>query len=293
MGLKSKLSKMKNFLFDDEEEESTSIKKTKEKKQKNKIKEEPKKNKIEQTSDFSEDFYLEDLSDNIEDTNSIKTRSSKSEFDFKFPEFDDSDFQVSDPVIKKEEEKVSIPEPTYELEKPKTNLYQGSRRKDEIKKFKPSPIISPIYGLLDNDGNLIEKDSDSYKKVISTKEEITFDDVRKKAYGKIDEEIENTIKKLSKKTIEEAQKEHEEKVREEIKKEKVSRTKKMKAIKEEIDDEDDIILPNINFKEIDVDSKKIIDKSNKKDDDEDDDDTKEQDLFNLIDTIYNGKEKDK
>ena len=289
MGLKSKLNKMKNFLFDDEEEESASVKKVKERKQKNKVKEEPKDSILEKTSDFGEDFYLEDLSESIENTNSIKTRSSKSEFDFKFPEFDDSDFQVSNPIIKKEEEEKVLY--SYESEKPKTSLYQGGRKKDEVKKFKPSPIISPIYGLLDNDGNLIEKDSDNYKKVISTKEEITFDDVRKKAYGKIDEEIENTIKKLSNKTIEEAQREHEEKIVEEAKKEKASRTKKMKAIKEEIDD--DIILPNINFKEIDVDSKKIIDKSNKKDDEDDDDDTKEQDLFNLIDTIYNGKEKDK
>ena len=54
-----------------------------------------------------------------------------------------------------------------------------------------------------------------------------------------------------------------------------------------------MILPNVNFKEIDVDeernkSKKTVNKKKEvsKVEDDDDDDTKEQDLFNLIDTMY-------
>ena len=59
-------------------------------------------------------------------------------------------------------------------------------------------------------------------------------------------------------------------------------------------EEDDMILPNVNFKEIDVDQertrnlKKDLDekKETKVIEDDDDDDTKEQDLFNLIDSMY-------
>ena len=54
-----------------------------------------------------------------------------------------------------------------------------------------------------------------------------------------------------------------------------------------------MILPNVNFKEIDVDVEKektSLSRKNIKEDDDDDDDTKEQDLFNLIDTMYQNKE---
>ena len=61
-----------------------------------------------------------------------------------------------------------------------------------------------------------------------------------------------------------------------------------------------MILPNVNFKEIDVDKEKDKPKHKKNDkkheeknitsQDEEDDDTKEQDLFNLIDTMYQNKE---
>ena len=82
----------------------------------------------------------------------------------------------------------------------------------------------------------------------------------------------------------------------EEKKQKLSRTdekeKKVrtsKKVKEESeDDNDDMILPNIDFKEIDVD-KKVSTKSSKKiveEDDDEDEETKEQDLFKLIDTMY-------
>ena len=81
----------------------------------------------------------------------------------------------------------------------------------------------------------------------------------------------------------------------------LSREKSKKIIEKESvlvkeEDNDDMILPNINFKEIDVDKerKKLNDiKDSKQDiikkenlDDDDDDDTKEQDLFNLIDSMY-------
>lgn len=289
MGLKSKLNKMKSFLFDEEDDEKEERKVPKRSSRK-----ETKKSEVEKDDDFSktqeiEELYFEDVSDTkLEKTSEIRSRTLKSDHEFQFPEFDDDDFMVSsvskDPVVK------------VTKEEPKPVLYQGSKRKEETKKFKPSPIISPIYGLLDKDGNKVKtggnnKENDNYDK------EVSLDVVRRKAYGNLDEELENTMKRLSKKTIEEAEKdmEQEEKeitIKEEQKAKKVLEEKPI-VVKEDQDD-DDMILPNVNFKEIDVDkerTKKLYEKVTNDEDkqngsEDDDDDTKEQDLFNLIDSMY-------
>lgn len=285
MGLKSKLSKMKSFLFD-EEEDDKEVKKVK----KNPFKVDKKiSNSIE--DDFSRTTEIEELSFDDVDTTSfddakdIKSRVEKVETEFKFPEFDDDDFMMERP---RKEEVMPIVK-----EEPKVLLYQGSKRKEEVKKFRPTPMISPVFGLLDEDGNTVPKETK--KSEYSTKDEVSFDDVRKKAYGSFDEELENTMKRLSKKTIEEAEKdmEEEEKLERESKKEISAHEIKEKA---EIDDDDDMILPNINFKEIDVDieRKKTTVKKEEKEiprvemesKEDDDEDTKEQDLFNLLDSIY-------
>lgn len=289
MGLKSKLSKMKSFLFDEEDDE-----KEYKKMQKSFIK--PDKKVLEKNNDFSKTSEIEELSFDEEDDavfdepKNIKSRTQKIENDFKFPEFDDDDFMVTK----------SMPEEIKPIvkEEPKIILYQGSKRKEEVKRFKPSPIISPIYGLLDKDGNTIQKENKNseYK---SNNDEITFDDVRKKAYGSFDDELENTIKRLSKKTIEEAEKEME---KEDFlnSTNEISIEQKSVVTIENEDNNDDMILPNINFKEIDVDkerNKNAEEKNPKKEtvslekkiesvDDDEDDDTKEQDLFNLIDSMY-------
>ena len=299
MGLKSKLNKMKSFLFDEEDEENASIKnKVKEKiKKKDGISEEvikkDKKEEKEIKDDF-DDLYFEDISEIKTETSEIKSRVVKNENEFRFPEFNDDDFMVSK----------KMPEPVVAPKKEeKVILYQGSKRKEETKKFKPSPIISPIYGLLDNDGNIASKDNNvSNAKKTLNKDEASLDAIRKKAYGNLDAELESTLKKLNKKTIEEAEKDME---AEEKEIEVLSRTKQKEK---EIDpivvknnEEDDMILPNVNFKEIDVDlernKNKVINnnsidnsKNTYDEDDDDDDDTKEQDLFHLIDTMYSEKE---
>lgn len=292
MGLMNKLNKMKSFLFDEEDEEKE-IKKSPKKNTKKEDKQEDLKMDYEpKENDRIEELYFEDVSEeNPPVQTEVHSRVEKQEQKFSFPEFDDEDFMVAS----------KKPEPIIPVQKeePKRVLYQGSKRKEETKKFKPSPIISPIYGLLDNDGNHV-KEEVSNDKTPNYNDEVTFDEVRKKAYGSLDEEIENTMKRLSKKTIEEAEKDMENE-------QELSRSKKKKTqVKEEKpsvvslendDEDDDMILPNVNFKEIDVDKeKKKLNKNTEKEelkkisDDEDDDDTKEQDLFNLIDTMYQNKE---
>lgn len=281
MGLKSKLNKMKNFLFDEEEEgisKQARIKgKLKEKKEEKDI--------IKKEKEDFDDLYFEDISEPNIDNSEIQSRVVKNENEFKFPEFNDDDFmttrRVEEPIILKEEKREE-----------KVALYQGSKRKEETKKFKPSPIISPIYGLLDSEGNLIKESSSDKITLSKSREEMSLDDIRKKAYGKLDLELENTLNKLNGKTIEEAEKDMEK----EEKKVELSRTKQKEKLKsidpivEKRKSDDDMILPNINFKEIDVDAER--NKKNKvspKDIDDEDDDTKEQDLFHLIDTMYSEK----
>lgn len=281
MGLKNKLSKMKNFLFDEVEEEKETKKTFKNKalkKDSEKLGEEHK----EQKKDIIEELFLEESEK--EDKNKveeIKPRQEKHKFNFR--EFDDDDFMVAqkrpEPLIKKEIKK-----------EPKRVLYQGSKLKNDNKKFTPSPIISPIYGLLDEEGNMVKNDSKKERK-----KEVTFDSVRQKAYGK-KEELDDTIKDLKSKTIEEVEKEMEEKLSRE--KRKKSEEKELKSYEMiDDDDDDDMILPSVNFKEIDVDKETV--KSKKKitpkkiEVDDDDDDTKEQDLFNLIDTMYQKEGDDK
>lgn len=106
-------------------------------------------------------------------------------------------------TIEEAKEKVNTPiffddEYFKELEKPKE--IKSSYLKDNYKKetketkkiFKPTPIISPVYGVLDKNYN---------KEDITTKQEkklersnlTTIDEVRKKAYGTLEDELENTL----------------------------------------------------------------------------------------------------
>lgn len=280
MGLKSKLNKMKNFLFDEEEEGIS-----KQARIKGKLKEKKEEKDIikKEKEDFDE-LYFEDISEPNIDNSEIQSRVVKNENEFKFPEFNDDDFmttrRVEEPIILKEEKREE-----------KVALYQGSKRKEETKKFKPSPIISPIYGLLDSEGNLIKESSSDKITLSKSREEMSLDDIRKKAYGKLDLELENTLNKLNGKTIEEAEKDMEK----EEKKVELSRTKQKEKLKsidpivEKRKSDDDMILPNINFKEIDVDAERNKENKVSPKDIDDDDDTKEQDLFHLIDTMYSEK----
>lgn len=303
MGFKNKLNKMKSFLFDEEEEKEVVktpkvIKEKKEERKPVKVIEE------DYETNGNDDLYFEDVSETFTpDVTEVKSRSVKNENEFKFPEFNDDDFMVAKPKPRIEVEEVK----PVKKEEPRTLLYQGSKRKEESKKFKPSPIISPIYGLLDNEGNTVKKEDEPYDSSYLDKSEPSLDMVRKKAYGIIDEELENTMKRLSNKTIEEAEKEMEKeeelsRIKQKNKKEesKVIEIPKSISYDAEDDDDDDMILPNLKFNEIDVD-KEIkegktgsIKKVSAKDYDEDDEeDTKEQDLFNLIDTMYSKEGKDK
>lgn len=86
-------------------------------------------------------------------------------------------------------------------------LYGGVQKKEpyvEKKKFAPSPIISPVYGVLSK--NYQKEDFEDHSKkdldhlfVDERKKKITFDSVRQKAYGDLTEEIQQTMEMNAKK----------------------------------------------------------------------------------------------
>ena len=123
----------------------------------------------------------------------IKPKEEKKE-DFNFPFFDDDDFnEVKEaPVIKEEKReprKKRLPE---RREKPLREVY--SPPKEEKKVFKPTPIISPVYGILDKN---YQKDDIKTKpqkpRSYYNPKEATVDEIRNKAYGTLEEDIETTL----------------------------------------------------------------------------------------------------
>lgn len=102
--------------------------------------------------------------------------------------FDDKDFED----LEREEEKIIKPIPKKEEPLP----YKGVKPliNDEPKKvFKPSPIISPVYGVLDKN---YKKDDIVTKKSPRSSyhsENITVDDVRKRAFSTLEDDLKNEI----------------------------------------------------------------------------------------------------
>ena len=115
----------------------------------------------------------------------------------KFVFFDDKDFddlkkpvEELKPVIKKEV--VNL----YQASAP----YQGNRpatpKVEEKKRFAPTPIISPVYGILDKNYHKedikVSKDSD-HKEIQRNLDYVTVDDIRKKAFGTLEDELESEL----------------------------------------------------------------------------------------------------
>lgn len=102
----------------------------------------------------------------------------------KFVFFSDDDF-------KDLERKEVEPRPVVQ-EKPK-QMYRSTIIEEETPKmFKPSPIISPVYGVLDKN---YSKEEVVSKKVVSRPVDpnMSVDDVRRKAYGTIEDDFKETF----------------------------------------------------------------------------------------------------
>lgn len=106
---------------------------------------------------------------------------------FVFPVyFDDKDFEKIEEV--KKESTLTAP--------PKKEVY-GIKKEEKVEKkiFKPTPIISPVYGILDK--NYRKEEITSKKKIptisYNSDEKIDIDSIRKKAYGTLEDDIDNNL----------------------------------------------------------------------------------------------------
>ncbi len=122
--------------------------------------------------------------------------------------FDDDDF-LEDSKPKEEELDYKTPEVYKREDRGERELYQGKKElsyiesvrkpnysytksyyeEKETKGFRPSPIISPVYGVLDKNYRKEEVVSKKEVKISSGRTNFDLDTVRNKAFGTDDEEI--------------------------------------------------------------------------------------------------------
>lgn len=116
---------------------------------------------------------------------SVALREEKFKFPVYFDDQDFADLPKAEPVKKKEEKK----------EEPKVEPYKAAKMVEEKRNFRPSPIISPVYGVLDKNYKKDEIHTKREHVVRPYREDkpMTVDDIRKKAYGTLEDELENTL----------------------------------------------------------------------------------------------------
>lgn len=291
------MNKIKNILFEEEEIEEPVKKEVV-------VEPTPKKEVIkkEEVEDFEVSYPKE--SKPIEPVEDLSERELfKSESTFKFPAFDEEEFEKTMPKTRS----TNVLAYEKKKEKPRRPEYSRYDRVDtpevkEKKKFKPSPIISPVYGILDKDYKPEDimpkkKDSDIVRPKV-----LDVDSVRKKAFGTLEDDIEKIISEPTITYYEEPAELKKEKEEAELKKELEEKVRTIDELLEdsatdeiniEIDQEieDDITLDDID-EELDKleeeDSLSILDGID--DVEPNIEDTLESDLFDLIDSMYENKE---
>ena len=124
----------------------------------------------------------------------VESKVEETKEKFVFPVyFDDKDFDDLEKPKVKEKPKSILPK------EPKKEPYQGAKvtiEPEPKKIFKPSPIISPVYGVLDKNYSKddITTKSESSKNFRTSKPaHVTIDDIRNKAYGTLEDDLENTL----------------------------------------------------------------------------------------------------
>ena len=200
MGL---VSKLKNILFEEEEVEIPVIEK-KEKKPEvvREYKELPKKEEVKVTNYQNYDHLepviqqeakMEEKVRFHTDSETVSEREIfKSEKTFNFPAFDEEEFDsfvpkkrstnVMEHERKKQEKRVEY-KPEYRKD---YKDYKKPEETKEVKRFKPSPIISPVYGILDKN---YTPDEITTRTEATPTRSLDVDMVRKKAFGPKEEKV--------------------------------------------------------------------------------------------------------
>ena len=242
----------------------------------------------------------------------------KAENTFKFPDFDEEEFQSSykPPVEKVEKEEYLTPKEKFDRVKPITYSYDKDpktvRKEPKIepkeeptkKTFKPSPVISPVYGILDKnykkeDIVTVGKKNEEEK----PKKKIDIDVIRKKAFGTLEDDIERTFdsteeefyKMKTKATTLPKDKEPESIV---LPKEKLEKTRELPKVDSRMEKRSERIKNVYEEQEIEdypypeVEEEQYQEVKPVKEERKFEEDTLENDLFDLIDSMYDNREED-
>ncbi len=220
-------------------------------------------------------FQVEIPAPKIEEKKEEIKEEPKKEEKFVFPVyFDDSDFESDD---KKPSPKTNSSR-NREIE---PAIYKQTQSKEEPRKrFKLSPVISPVYGILDK----------NYKKedIIETKKQpedyfgykgdsaSRVDRVRKKAFGTLEDELENSLDHVDVKEYE-----VEQTVTNEVKEDLEKEATQDAELEDMFFDKDMTLEEAINKYE-----------AKEKEEIKEKDDLIESDLFNLIDSMYDKETKE-
>lgn len=216
--------KLKNALF---EEEYVEV----EEKPKQKKKAKPKKEHKKHEDPIAKKVVIPEKEEDIEEIDPVVEKPLDEDFDveplkqeednYNFPIVDDSEFDITEKTMEQEPEIVKVieeeeKEDNFYNHDPEKHLYgidendtvnvaDYGRYEVEKKVFRPSPIISPIYGVLDK--NYKKEEIVNKKEVRLTssyaKENLSVDDVRNKAYGTVEEKPKHVVKEKVEEEIKE------------------------------------------------------------------------------------------
>ena len=299
MGL---VSKLKNILFEEEEVEIPVIEKKEKKPEPAKVYQEPKKEEVKVTNyqDYNnlepvirEEKKMEEKVRFNANNDTVSEREIfKSEKTFNFPAFDEEEFDSFVPkkretnVIEHERKKQ---EKREEYKTDNRKEYKKTEEQKEVKRFKPSPIISPVYGILDKN---YTPDEITTRTDTTPSRSLDVDVVRKKAFGPKEDA-----------TVEKVELKDEEILVDKVLEEKLEKARTIDELLKDSSDEV-IDIPETLDEEIEqsyevansldelLDEEPLKEEDTKRDVDLEED-TLENDLFDLIDSMYENREEDK
>lgn len=289
-------NKLVNILFDEQEEEIPVI-------TKNSAESKPSVpdngdevivTKIERDTNTSDDDMF-DMPKFKEETKDTEEKEST----FSFPFIDDDEFASFDDKrsLKKKEKEEKKESNRYDFlsstDYKKSDSYTASRNNiysssDDKKPFTLSPIISPVYGILNENykkEDIVARDSSQNR---TTSGKIDLDSVRKKAYGTLEDEIEVTLggKKEEDDILEEVPT-HDEMTIDTLSDDGIS-IDDLLVDSEKTEEE----VFDIGTEEIDEEEIELDDNQDENIDSTSETKEKEEDLFDLIDSIYAGKDEE-
>ena len=321
MGL---FDKLKDILFEEETVEIPVLQKEETKKE---VPSKPKKEKTVKTKEVLDDTdevkitKITASEDTFFDMPKLKTKEEPKEEvvkeepknSFTFPVFEDDDLDFSSLKRKtnaKAEDDLPRSVSSYKPEKRPSLLFdeyeEPERKKTEHTKpstsnkpynassFKLSPIISPVYGVLDEDYKKEDIVSRNERKILST-EKLDLDSVRKKAYGTLEDEIEETLTKEEEVPVVKEEKKVEVDALPEdglsVSDLLTDDTEDFVADIEEVSEEvnEEIELDEIEELEEEPPKEEVKEGKPKKEPKAKEDEPLEDDLFDLIDSLYVGK----